>query len=100
MDISSYGNNDVPCIYSFFDCASPLLALMPDKRLGRLKKKQNEAVKISLGFPLTTMILDKRKELDLAIITEVSIRIGIRMLIQRHTDPCTSRHFFQRETLL
>ncbi|XP_069172815.1 uncharacterized protein [Procambarus clarkii] len=48
--------------------AAPMLALVSEKMLGGLEKMQNEAMKIILGCPRTTISLNTRKELDISYI--------------------------------
>ncbi|XP_069169366.1 uncharacterized protein [Procambarus clarkii] len=87
-------------IRSLVDYAAPLLVLMPERKLGGLEKLQNEALRIILGCPRTTKILNMRKELNILSVvdrvTEINCQIGIKMLRLTHPNPCTEalQNFF------
>lgn len=80
-------------IHSSIDFAAPLLALVQDRRLGRVEDIQNEAVRIILGCPRISKVFDMRKELSFPSIreriTEVNLLAGIEMLRQKHPNPST-----------
>ena len=72
------------CIRSLIDYHAPALVIRDGKGVDKLEKMQNKALRIILGCPMSTKVLNMRKELGIPSvkdrIIEVNLMIALRLL--------------------